>query len=105
MAWQRVACGVAAMAPGGVAAQCGPWRRVRPIAAHQDFGLLLLEGQDLVDERLVGLSGARDEGAVELLAHRAVLDELHRRHCPHTKGLGHTGPVSGWPHHGKQDQA
>ena len=41
--------------------------------------LLLLELEDLADQRLVHLARARDVRTVELLPHRALLDEFERR--------------------------
>mmetsp|Transcript_27760 Transcript_27760/g.65566 ORF Transcript_27760/g.65566 Transcript_27760/m.65566 type:complete len:616 (+) Transcript_27760:208-2055(+) len=48
-------------------------------AEAEQLGLLLLEAEDLRQQRRVLLARARDEGAVKLLAHAPVLEHLHGR--------------------------
>mmetsp|Transcript_68763 Transcript_68763/g.182918 ORF Transcript_68763/g.182918 Transcript_68763/m.182918 type:complete len:447 (-) Transcript_68763:398-1738(-) len=54
-------------------------RDLRVRLKAEDRGLLLLEREDLADQRLVLLAGARHESGVELLAHVTRLEVFHRR--------------------------
>ena len=54
-------------------------RHLRVRVEAQKLGLLLAQLEDLCDERRVRFARAADEGAVQLLAHGAVLKELHGR--------------------------